>query len=137
MPIQASSQPGTVLTRHFGVGMETIARWRHRDSVQDRPHTAHRLQTTLSPAQEAMVVCLRRPLLLPLDDLLTVTREFLCQAASRSGLDRCLRRHGVGNLRAFLTQQVCYARVVTGRVMTLPRWTALTHLFNHQIHHRG
>ncbi|MGK2940650.1 MAG: IS481 family transposase, partial [Immundisolibacter sp.] len=45
--IQASSQPGTVLARRFGVGVETIARWRHRDSVQDRPHTAHRLQTTL------------------------------------------------------------------------------------------
>ena len=97
--IQASSQPGTVLARRFGVGVETIARWRHRDSVQDRPHTAHRLQTTLSPGQEAMVVYLRRALLLPLDDLLAVTREFLCPAVSRSGLDRCLRRHGVGNLR--------------------------------------
>lgn len=32
--------------------------------------------------------------------LLAVTREFLCPAVSRSGLDRCLRRHGVGNLRA-------------------------------------
>ena len=42
---------------------------------------------------------LRRALLLPLDDLLAVTREFLCPAVSRSGLDRCLRRHGVGNLR--------------------------------------
>jgi transposase-like protein len=39
-------------------------------------------------------------LLLPLDDLLAVTREFLCPQATRSGLDRCLRRHGVGNLNA-------------------------------------
>ena len=39
-------------------------------------------------------------LLLPLDDLLTVAREFMCPAVSRSGLDRCLRRHGVGNLNA-------------------------------------
>ena len=34
-----------------------------------------------------------------LDDLLAVVREFLNPNASRSGLDRCLRRHGVGNLR--------------------------------------
>ena len=27
--------------------------------------------------------------------------------------------------------------MVTGKVMTLPRWAALTHLLNHQIHHRG
>ena len=42
---------------------------------------------------------LRRSLLLPLDDLLAVVHEFLNPNASRSGLDRCLRRHGVSNLR--------------------------------------
>lgn len=47
-----------------------------------------------------MAVSLRKTLLLPLDDLLSVVREFLNPKASRSGLDRCLRRHGVGNLRA-------------------------------------
>lgn len=47
-----------------------------------------------------MLVHLRRTLLLPLDELLAVTREFLCPTVSRSGLDRCLRRHGVGNLHA-------------------------------------
>jgi len=38
--------------------------------------------------------------LLPLDDLLAVCREFLNPAVSCSGLDRCLRRHGVSNLNA-------------------------------------
>jgi transposase InsO family protein len=37
-----------------------------------------------------------------LDDLLAVTREFLNSAVSRSGLDRCLRRHGVASLEALL-----------------------------------
>ncbi len=46
-----------------------------------------------------MVVELRRTLLLPLDDLLSITHEFINPAASRSGLDRCLRRHGVSNLK--------------------------------------
>ena len=32
--------------------------------------------------------------------MLGVTREFICDKVSRSGLDRCLRRHGVGNLHA-------------------------------------
>jgi transposase-like protein len=35
-----------------------------------------------------------------LDDLLAVTREFICQQATRSGLDSCLRCHGEGNLNA-------------------------------------
>ena len=45
-------------------------------------------------------MALRRTLLLPLDDLLAVTREFVCEGVSRSGLDRCLRRHGVSDLQA-------------------------------------
>ena len=42
---------------------------------------------------------LRRTLLVSIDDLLAVVREFLNPKVSRSGLDRCQRRHGVGNLR--------------------------------------
>jgi hypothetical protein len=34
------------------------------------------LQTTLTPPQEAVAVALRKALLLPLDDLLAVVREF-------------------------------------------------------------
>jgi transposase InsO family protein len=97
--IAASTASASVLADQYGVTLATIYKWRSRESVQDRSHTALRLQTTLTPAQEAIVVELRRSLLLPLDDLLAVTREFLCEAVSRSGLDRCLRRHGVGNLK--------------------------------------
>jgi transposase InsO family protein len=97
--IQASLEPASVLAERFGTTEQTIYKWRHRDSVLDRSHTAHRLQTTLTPAQEAVAVALRKTLLVSLDDLLAVVREFLNPKASRSGLDRCLRRHGVGNLR--------------------------------------
>jgi hypothetical protein len=34
--------------------------------------------------------------------LLAVAREFINPDVSRSGLDRCLRRHGVGNFKALL-----------------------------------
>lgn len=54
--------------------------------------TRHRLQTQLSPTQQQMVVELPRVLLLPLDDLLAISREFICDRVSRSGLDRCLRK---------------------------------------------
>ena len=42
-------------------------------------------------------MALRKTLLVSLDDLLAVVREF--EPERRSGLDRCLRRHGIGNLR--------------------------------------
>ena len=88
------------LSQRYGVTEATIYKWKARDSTADRSHTVHRLQTTLTPAQEAIAVELRKTLLLPLDDLLAVAREFLCADVSRSGLDRCLRRHGVGSLSA-------------------------------------
>lgn len=43
---------------------------------------------------------LRQTLLLPLDDLLAVIREFINPRVPRSGLDHCLRRHGLSNLKA-------------------------------------
>ena len=98
--IAASADSVAVLAKRFNVTPATVYKWKSRESVHDRSHTAHALQTTLTAAQEAVVVELRRTLLLPLDDLLAVTREFLCADVSRSGLDRCLRRHGVGNLHA-------------------------------------
>ena len=88
-----------MVAERFGTTEQTVYKWRHRDSVEDRSHTPHLLQTTLTPAQEAVAVALRKTLLVSLDYLLAVVREFLNPNVSRSGLDRCLRRHGVGNLR--------------------------------------
>jgi len=96
--IQASTESHVALAARYNVSIDTIRRWRGREDVHDRSHTPHRLQTTLTPAQEVIVVELRRLLLLPLDDLLVVVREFLNPDVSRSGLDRCLRRHGVSRL---------------------------------------
>ena len=97
--IQDSPLSNKALADQLGVTIRTIRRWRNRPDVEDRSHVPHRLQTTLSPAQEAGAVALRWMLLLPLDDLLTVVREFLCPAVSRSGLDRCLRRHQLPPIR--------------------------------------
>jgi transposase InsO family protein len=98
--IQSSPLSERALARLYNTTRSTIRKWKQRDSVEDAAHRPHHLQTTLTPAQERIVVYLRTTLQLPLDDLLAVTREFLNPAVSRSGLDRCLRRHGVSNLKA-------------------------------------
>jgi hypothetical protein len=51
-------------------------------------HTPHCLQITLTPAQKAVAVALRKTLLVSLDDLLATVREFLNPNVSCSGLDR-------------------------------------------------
>ena len=98
--LQSSEAPTATLARQYNLSEETVRKWRARAHVQDASHCPHRLQTTLTPAQEEVVVELRKTTLLPLDDLLAVVHEFINPAASRSGLDRCLRRHGVAKLAA-------------------------------------
>ncbi len=51
--IQSSNLPVRRLARELGVSEDTIRRWKKRTDVEDRPHTAHRLQTNLTPFQEA------------------------------------------------------------------------------------
>ena len=95
--LQVSTEPTKVLARRYHLSPMTVRQWRTRAATEDashRPPTRH----TLSPAQDVLVVELRRLLLLPLDDLLAVTHEFINDQVSRSGLDRCLRRHGVSRL---------------------------------------
>ena len=70
--IQASDAPASVLAERFGTTEQTVYKWRHRESVHDRSHTPHRLQTTLTPAQEAVAVVLRKTLLVSIDDLLAL-----------------------------------------------------------------
>ena len=98
--IHTSPLSERVLAKKYGVSRPTIRKWKSREEVEDRSHRPHRLSTTLSPEQEAVVVELRTTLKLSVDDLLVVVREFIHSGVSRSGLDRCLRRHGVSNLAA-------------------------------------
>jgi len=78
--LELQSQPESVSDRElaeaYHLNRHTVAKWRQRKGVEDASHRPQRLHATLSTAQEA-VVALRETLLLPLDDLLAVTREFI------------------------------------------------------------
>ena len=102
--INASPAGITALADLYNITAATARKWKGRDDSEDRSHRPHTLKTTLTPAQELLVVELRRMVLLPLDDLLAITREFINAAVSRSGLDRCLRRHGVSDLKSLVPQ---------------------------------
>ena len=103
--LKESKLPQHKLAKKYNLSRQTVGKWQNREDTNDRSHRPHHLQTNLSSAQEAVVVALRQTLLLPLDDLLVVTREFVNPTVSRSGLDRCLRRHGVSNLKAIMPKE--------------------------------
>jgi transposase InsO family protein/transposase-like protein len=103
--IKNSTLSQAELARLYNVSRQTIRKWQDRDSVDDASHRPNTMRTTLTPEQELVVVELRRTLLLPTDDLLSVTREFINPAVSRAGLGRCLRRHGVSSLLALAARE--------------------------------
>ena len=92
--IRSCADSSTELALRYTTTVATIRKWRTRHDMQDRSHCPHTLNTTLTPGQELLVIKLRR---LPLDDLLVLVREFINPAVSRSGLNRCLVRHGVAS----------------------------------------
>ena len=102
--IKASPGSLSAVANRYNITVATARKWKGREHAQDRSHRPHRLCTTLTETQELLAVELRRTLLLPLDDLLAVMREFINAEVSRSGLDRCLRRHGVSDLKSLQPQ---------------------------------
>ena len=88
--IRESTASDTELALHYGLSRATIHKWRNRQGMDDASHCPHTLQTTLTPAQEIIVIEIRKTLLLPIDDLLVVVREFMNKDVSRSGLEHRL-----------------------------------------------
>jgi transposase InsO family protein len=86
------------LSRELGINAKTVAKWRKRETVEDRK-TGPKVprSTVLSPEEEAMVVAFRRHTLLPLDDCLYALQPTIPRL-TRSALHRCLQRHGISRL---------------------------------------
>jgi transposase-like protein len=104
--IQASTGSERQLARKYNVSRQTIRKWRKRTQVSDLSHCPHKLSTNLTPLEEEIVIEIRRLLLLPLDDLLVITRKFINPTVSRAGLHRCLKRHGVSNLKVMQAERL-------------------------------
>ena len=84
--IQKSRASHAALARELGIHPRTVARWKARQDVADRSTRPHRLATTMSQWEEALIVELRRGLALPLDDILEAMRRCLNPKLSRSGV---------------------------------------------------
>ena len=106
--IRNSAASHAALARELGIHRRTVARWKARPDVADRSTRPHRLATAISDWEEALIVELRQSLALPLDDIVEAMRRCLNPNLSRSGIHRCLKRHG---LSARLTPQQAPAAV--------------------------
>jgi len=84
--------------KRYGINQKTVAKWKKRTSIADRPtgpKTA--ASTVLTIEEEAVIVAFRRHTLLPLDDCLYALQPTIPKL-TRSALHRCLQRHGISRL---------------------------------------
>jgi transposase InsO family protein len=96
--IQHSQASLRALAKRYGVNPKTIAKWKKRNSVVDRPTGPREPRSTvLAIEEEAIVVAFRRHTLLPLDDCLYALQATIPHL-TRSSLHRCLQRHGISRL---------------------------------------
>src|SRR3954465_9287243 len=92
---QHSQESLRSLAQRHGLNPKTVAKWKKRGSVADRPTGPKQPKSTvLSPADEAIVVAFRRHTLLRLDDCLYALQATIPHL-TRSSLHRCLQRHGL------------------------------------------
>jgi transposase InsO family protein len=96
--LQAAQASTRTLAVCFGLNPKTVAKWRKRATTADAPMgPAKPRSTSLTEAEEAVVVEFRRRTLLPLDDVLGCLRDAIPRL-TRSALHRCLVRHGISRL---------------------------------------
>ena len=96
--IQHSQASLRALAKRYGINQKTVAKWKRRTSVADRPTGPKEARSTvLSLEEEAIVVAFRKHTLLPLDDCLYALQPSLPHL-TRSSLHRCLQRHGISQL---------------------------------------
>ena len=88
--IQNSQESLRALARRYGINPKTVAKWKKRQSVKDRPtgpNAPH--STVLSLEEEAVIVAFRRHMLLALDGCLYALQPTIPNL-TRSSLHRCL-----------------------------------------------
>jgi transposase len=96
--IQNSQESLRALAKRYGINQKTVAKWKQRENVSDRPTGPKEAKSTvLSIEEEAIIVAFRRHTLLPLDDCLYALQPTIPHL-TRSSLHRCLQRHGISRL---------------------------------------
>ena len=96
--IQHSQESLRGLAKRYGINQKTVAKWKQRSSVADRPTGPKDPRSTvLSVEDEAVIVAFRRHTLLPLDDCLYALQATIPHL-TRSSLHRCLQRHDISRL---------------------------------------
>ena len=79
----------------YNVSIDTIYKWKHREDSKDRSHARHNLLSSVSAAEEEIIIELRSKLELSLDDITEVMTRCINPKLTRSSIYRAMKRCGV------------------------------------------
>ena len=107
--IQRSKASLQALSERYGINPKTVAKWRMRTTLEDRPMGPKVPRSTvLSVDEETLVIEFRRRTLLPLDDCLYALQATIPHL-TRSSLHRLLQRHGISRVPTTVAGRPCQA----------------------------
>jgi transposase InsO family protein len=95
--IQQSGQSNQELSEQFYVSLQTVSKWRNRETTKDRSSRPHTIHYALSAEEKEIVRIVRTSTWMPLDDLVDTVRSVIPHA-SRSTISRTLRSQKISRV---------------------------------------
>jgi transposase InsO family protein len=92
--IKASSQSDSDLSVKYSTSVQTIRKWRARDTLTDKPSRPDNIEYALSDIEQAVAVSARKSTWMPLDEVWEMLLE-INPSVTRSAVYRTFARHGV------------------------------------------
>ena len=97
LEIQKSKLSNRELSKKYNISLDTVSKWRKRDSVNDRSHARKNTLSSLNETEEEIVVELRKKLGLSIDDITEVIQRCINPKLTRSSIYRAMKRRGVAS----------------------------------------
>ena len=87
--IRSSDNSIRDLAKRFKVNPKTVAKWKNRESPEDRSNRPQRIQSSLTKEQKRIIALVRKHLKPPLDDIVDLLKPHIPQI-NRSNCYRAL-----------------------------------------------
>jgi len=100
--IQNATESIEDLAAKYNVNKNTIFKWKHRETLEDKSCRPNKLQTVLTELDELIICEVRKTTLLGLDDLTQILKEFI-PVVNRDNIYRCLKRNDLSNLKVLMS----------------------------------
>jgi transposase InsO family protein len=93
--IRKSDLTGKELAKKFNISLETAYKWKKRESVEDRSHRRHNLNSSINAVEEEIIRELRSRIGLSLEDITEVMKRCIRPNITRSSIHRATKRLGI------------------------------------------